>query len=257
MKTVAITRKVSPAIAQCELTYLERTPIDLDLAEQQHAAYEALLARLGCNLTSLPAEPELADSVFVEDPAIVLDEVAIITRPGAASRRPERATIAEALAPYRQLIHIAAPGILDGGDVLRVGKRLWVGLTARSNQAAIDQLQTALAPYGYSVSGAQVTGCLHLKSAVTHLGNNLLLLNPAWVDPAHFPGCDHIAVDPSEPHAANALAVNGAIVYPTSYPRTLARLQAAGLAVHTVPATELIKAEGAVTCCSLVFEIHD
>ena len=255
MHTIAITRQVSPAIADCELTHLERTPIDYELAHQQHAVYEALLRSLGVEVKSLPAEPDLPDSVFVEDPALVLDEVAIITRPGAKSRQPERPTLAAALAPYRQLIHIEAPGILDGGDVMRVGKRIWVGLTSRSNQQAIDQMQAALKQYGYTVQGVAVSGILHLKSAVTHIGGNRLLLNPDYVDPACFPGLDYITVDPSEPHAANALPINGTLIYSDSYPLTKARLEEAGLTVKTVPTTEIIKAEGAITCCSLVFQV--
>ncbi len=251
---IALTRQVSPAIGQCELTHLARQPIDVELARQQHHQYENALSALGCLVLRLPAEPTLPDSVFVEDTALVLDEVAIITRPGADSRKPETATVAQALKPYRPLHAIVEPGIIDGGDVLRLGKTLYVGLSSRSNQAAIEQVRAILAPYGYRVEGVAVTGCLHLKSAVTQVGADTLLVNPCWVDAETFGDWQIIEVDPSEPYAANAVLVNDAIIYPRSYPLTHQRLVAAGVPVHLVDATELIKAEGAVTCCSLLFQ---
>lgn len=249
---IAITRKVSPALAQCELTHLERQSIDLSLAVTQHHQYTHALTNLGCAVLHLPAEPTLPDSVFVEDTAIVLDELAIITRPGALSRRPETASIAQALAPYRRLAYIEAPGLVDGGDVLRLEKTLYVGLSTRSNQPAIAQMQHILAPFGYTVQGVAVDGCLHLKSAVTQVGPQTLLVNPRWVDVELFGDWQVIEIDPSEPYGANALWVQGAVIYPTSYPRTEQRLRAAGIPVVTVDASELIKAEGAVTCCSLL-----
>jgi len=251
---IAITREVSPAIGRCELTHLERQPIDVELARTQHRAYQACLARLGCRVYTLPAEPDLPDSVFVEDTAIVLDELAIVTRPGAESRRPEVAAIAEALRPYRTLYAIHAPGTLDGGDVLRVGRCLFVGLSTRSNAAAIEQMQALLAPQGYTVQGVPVAGCLHLKSAVTEVAPGTLLINRAWVDAAAFAGLELIDVDPAEPYAANALRVGEALIYPAAFPRTRQRLEARGLAVHPIDVSELAKAEGAVTCCSLMVE---
>ncbi len=259
-KQVALTRAVSPSIANCELTHLQRQPIDLALAQAQHQQYEAALAELGCQLIHLPAEPALPDSVFVEDAAVVLDEVAIITRPGADSRKPETAAIAQALALYRPLHYITAPGTVDGGDVLLVGKRLYVGLSRRSNQAAVAQMATILQPFGYSVHGITVEDCLHLKSAVTLVAPDTLLINPAWIDVTIFAGIfgtlQVIEVDPSEPYAANTLRIGATIIYPTSYPRTRARLEQHGLVIHPVEASELIKAEGAVTCCSLIFQVE-
>lgn len=251
---IAITREVSPAIGRCELTHLARQPIDVELARAQHSAYQACLASLGCQVQTLPAAADLPDSVFVEDVAVVLDELAILTRPGAESRRPEVGPIAQALRPYRPLHAIQAPGTVDGGDVLRVGRRLYVGLSSRSNTAAIEQMRALLAPYGYTVQGVPVAGCLHLKSAVTQVAERTLLINRAWVDPAAFGDLELIDVDPAEPYAANALWVGGALIYPAAFPATRHRLEARGLAVHTVDVSELAKAEGAVTCCSLVFE---
>lgn len=249
---IAVTRDVSTGIGRCELTHLARQPIDVDLARAQHHGYEAALADLGCEVHSLPAAPDLPDSVFVEDVAVVVDEVAIITRPGAPSRRPEVATVAEALKPYRKLIEIEAPGTLDGGDVLRTGKRVLVGISGRSTLDAIGQMRAALAPFGYTVEGVPVTGCLHLKSAVTQVAADAVLVNPAWVDVARFDGMDVIAVDPAEPYAANALLIGERIIYPAAYPRTRALLEQRGIDVWAVDVSELLKAEGAVTCCSLI-----
>jgi len=250
---IAITRRVSPAINQCELTNLERVPIDLETARRQHRQYESVLASLGVEVRSLPAEADLPDSVFVEDTAVILDECAVLTRSGAGSRRPEVESIASALAPYRKLFFIGAPGTLDGGDVLVVGKNVYVGLSTRSNQPAIEQLQDFLASYGYHVHGVRVTGCLHLKSALTQVAAQTLLVNPAWVGLDHFSGMQFIEVDPSEPYAANALRIGEVVIYQPAYPKTRQRLEQAGIRVVLVDESELGKAEGALTCCSLIF----
>jgi dimethylargininase len=202
----------------------------------------------------LPEEPELPDAVFVEDTAFVLPELAIITRPGAFSRRPETASIASVLSRFRRLELIEAPGTVDGGDVLVAGKSLFIGQTQRSNSHAIEQVSRLLQPLGYAVHTVPVTGCLHLKSAVTLCGPASLLVNPAWVDPAQFGDMSIIEIDPAESHAANALLLNGGIIYPTTFPRTAERLRAGGLIVHRIDLSELAKAEGAVTCCSLIVE---
>jgi dimethylargininase len=202
---------------------------------------------------SLPPEADLPDAVFVEDVALVFDEVAIITRPGADSRKPEAESIMRALAPYRTLHIIEAPGTLDGGDVLRVGKTVYIGLSSRSNRSAVNQTQKFLTPYSYTVRGVEVTGCLHLKSAVTQVSEDTLLINPAWVDRSIFGSMRFIEVDESEPSAANAVWIDDAVIYPSSFPKTQQRLKEAGLRLKIVAATEVAKAEGAVTCCSLIF----
>jgi dimethylargininase len=250
--TVAITRRVSAAITRCELTHLQREPIDAALAARQHEAYERCLTELGCRVVSLPSEPELPDSVFVEDTAIVMDELAVVTRPGAVSRRAETPTVARVLAEYRPIAAIEAPGTLDGGDALHLGRRLLVGLSGRSNREAIEQLRTLLSPHGYVVEALPVTGCLHLKSAVTQVTPDTVLFNSAWVDPVAFEGLRHIEVDPAEPYAANALLVGDTVIYPAAFPRTATRLERAGIRLVSVDVSELAKAEGAVTCCSLI-----
>jgi dimethylargininase len=251
---VAITREVSPQLGNCELTHLSREAIDLNLARWQHQQYEECLQAAGCEVHTLPAEVELPDSVFVEDTAIVLDELAIITRPGADSRKPETTSIARALEPYRKLYFITPPGNLDGGDVLQVGKSIYVGLSGRSNQAAIQQTRNILEPFGYSVTGVNVRGCLHLKSAVTRVAKETLLINRKLVDANLFGEAKFIDVDDAEALAANALLINQEVIYPACFPRTQRRLADAGISTRVVEVSELIKAEGAVTCCSLIFK---
>ena len=251
---IAITRRVSPAINQCELTHIAREPIDYERACAQHKQYEDALRSLGMGVISLDAEPDLPDSVFVEDVALVRDECAIMLNPGASSRRPEIASVEKALAPYREIFHIQPPGTVDGGDILTVGRTIYVGISSRSTEDAIRQMKTILEPTSYQVRAVRVTGCLHLKSAVTQVGEDTLLINPEWVSKDDFPDMNFIEVDPSEPYAANAVLVDDTIIYPSSFPKTRAKLEGAGIRMIIVDADELAKAEGAVTCCSLIFE---
>jgi dimethylargininase len=250
--TIAITRKISPRFNECELTHIERAPIDLDLARAQHQGYVNALAEVGCQVIELPAEADLPDSVFVEDTAFILPEAAVITRPGADSRKPETESIVRALSPYRPLLHVAAPATVDGGDVLVLGKTIYIGLSSRSNKEAVQQIQAMLDNYGYKVVGVEMRDCLHLKTAVTKADDKTLLINPNWVDTAGFTGYDWIEVDPSEPFAANCLPVNGKIIFPAAFPKTRAKLEARGYPILPVAVDELAKAEGAVTCCSLI-----
>lgn len=249
---IAITRGVSPRFSECELTHLERTHIDLDLARLQHRVYLDALRELACDLIELPAEPGLPDSVFVEDTAFILPEVAVITRPGADSRKPEIESIIGVLKPLKDLVLLREPGTLDGGDVLVLGKKIYIGLSTRSNQEAVNQLNQMLGRYGYSVTGVELRDCLHLKSAVSRVDDQTLLINKNWVDPACFEDFDLIEADPSEPYAANCLPVGESIIFPAAFPKTRAKLEERCYRVVTVDVSELAKAEGAVTCCSLI-----
>ena len=268
----ALTRDVSRNIGRCELTHLPRLAIDYALALEQHRRYVNCLADLGCAIQRVPAAPELPDSVFIEDTCVVVDELAVITRPGSESRRAETTAVAEALKAHRPIHFIKPPGTLDGGDVLHLGRRVFVGVSSRTNAEGIGQLGAFLSPHGYSVTavdlGARgvskdslayaagsVGGCLHLKTAVTQVGEKTILVNRAWVDPGVFGNVTMIEVDPAEPYGANALLVNGTVVYPAEHPRTRKRLEEGGLRVRMVEVSELAKAEGAVTCCSVVFPI--
>jgi dimethylargininase len=251
---IAVTRAVSPTLAECELTHRPRDPINVRAAVAEHARYEEALRSLGATIVGAPPEPALPDAVFVEDTALVLDEIAVITRPGAPTRRRETESIATVLAPYRSLLRIQAPGTLDGGDVLRVGRTLFVGLSSRTNTAGVSQLEALLTKWGYAVIPVVVDGCLHLKSAVTQVAERMLLINPRLVRPEVLGSMELIAVAPAEPGGANALWIGTSVIYPAHFPDTAERLDRAGVRVVPVPSTELAKAEGGVTCCSLVFE---
>ena len=250
----AITRSVSPALADCELSFIPRQPIDMEMARAQHHAYEEALAKLGARVISLPAEPELPDSMFVEDPAIVLEDVAIICSLGTETRRKEAPSLASALEKFRKLAYVKLPGLLEGGDVLRVGRHLYPGITQRTNPEGIRQLAVIAEHHGYHVTAIPVTGCLHLKSAVTYLGKNTLLANRAWFDWKRLEGFEWIDVDPAEPHAGNALAIGDTVIFPASFPRTKERIEAKGFKVLSLDIAELQKAESGLTCSSLIFE---
>jgi dimethylargininase len=251
---VAMTREVSPAFARCELTHLSRKPIDVDDARAQHDAYENVLEDAGYRIDRLQADTTMPDAVFIEDAALVFDELAIVTRPGAASRRGETAAVADALARYRSICTIQAPGTMDGGDVMVAGRRVFVGVSTRTNRDAIAQLRRMLSPHAYSVHEIDVRGCLHLKSAVTAVADDLLLINPSLVEKTAFAGFDFVEIDSEEPMAANAVRLRDRLIYPSAFPRTAERLAARGLKVVGVDVSELQKAEGAVTCCSLLIE---
>lgn len=249
---IAITRKISPRFNECEVTHIERTPIDLNVARVQHQEYVHALAALGCQVIELPEEPDLPDSVFVEDTAFILPEVAVITRPGADSRKPETESIIRALSSYRPLVHVTEPGTVDGGDVLVLGKNIYIGNSTRSNTDAVHQIQQMLDHYGYTVTAVDMHDCLHLKTALTKVDDKTLLINPNWVNTSHFKGFDWIEVDSAEPFAANCLPVGDGIIFPTAFPKTSKKLEARGYKIQAVNVAELAKAEGAVTCCSLI-----
>src|SRR5687767_1712424 len=249
---IVFTRPVPDSITECELTHLVRQPVDVANARRQHAEYESALRNLGCNVRQLPALHDHPDSVFIEDTALVFDECAVITRPGAESRRGETADVAEALRPLRRIYHIEGPGTLDGGDVLRVGGRLYVGASTRSNEDGARQLADALGAHGYSVKRVPMRDCLHLKTAVSTLPDDTVLLDPRCVDADCFDGTRSLEVHPVEPQGANVLVVGDVVIVPASAPRTRDALAAAGYKTMQLDASELAKAEGGLTCCSLL-----
>jgi len=251
---LAITRDVSPRFNECELTHIDRTPIDVSVAQTQHHGYVQAIKELGYAVLELPAEKDLPDSVFVEDTAVILADVALITNPGADSRKPETSSIIQALRPYRELVHIESPGSLDGGDVLVLGTDIYVGLSTRSNMDAVNQMNEKLGKQGYKAHGIEMHDCLHLKTAVTRVDDKALLINRKWVDVENFEGYDLIDVDEAEPFAANCLPLGDSIIYPVAFPNTRAKLEARGYKIKSVIVDELAKAEGAVTCCSLIVD---
>ena len=224
----AIVRDVSPTINNCELSFHARQPIDVAKAIAQHKAYQDCLAELGVRIVSLPAEPELPDAVFVEDPALVLDEIAVISNMGAPSRRPEARSLADAISRYRPLKFLVEPATLDGGDVMRIDRLIFVGLSQRTNREGIAQLSDILRPYNYQVQPVEVRGCLHLKSACSYIGNNAILVNRSLLDVGPFRDFELIDVPDEEPDGANALLVKDVVIIPASFPKTRALLEQRG-----------------------------
>jgi len=253
----AITRGVSASLATGELTFRDRTPIDIALARAQHQGYERALASLGVRIDHLPPEDALPDAVFVEDVALVLDEIAIVTAPGALSRRGETESIARAVGRYRPVKHLASPATLDGGDVVRIGRTLYVGRSSRTNAAGVDQLGALVSPLGYTVLSVEVAGALHLKTACTYAGRGILLANPEWAATNVITDVEVLAVDPDEPWGGSVLAIGDTLVMPASFPRTRVKLEARGFTVLPVDLSELQKAEGGPTCLSIVFDAAD
>jgi dimethylargininase len=253
----AITRAISPSINDCELTFQILQEIDVAKAVKQHQAYEELLRQLGLRVISLPAEPDLPDAVFVEDAAVIVDEIAVMTLMGAESRRGETESLARVLSRYRPLKFMEAPATLDGGDVMRIGRTFFVGASSRTNAEGISQLRDILSPYGYQVKGVEVKGCLHLKTGCTYVGRNSILVNRSLIDAARLEGFDLIDVPATEPTAANALLIEDVVIIPISFCQTKAALEERGFNVRAIDVSELEKAEGGVTCTSLIFNFDE
>lgn len=253
MELTAITRQVSASINDCELSFHARQRIDVAKAIAQHKAYQDCLAELGARIVSLPSEPGLPDAVFVEDAALVVDEVAVITNMGAPRRRAESKSLAKTLSQYRSLKFLNEPATLDGGDVLRVGRSVFVGLSRRTTRHGIDQLSDLLRPYDYHVQPVEVKSCLHLKSACSYIGNGTILVNRSWVDAEQLRGFELLDLPADEPAAANALLLNDVVILPASCPKTRALLEKLGFSTRIIDVSELQKAEAGVTCCSLIF----
>jgi dimethylargininase len=252
-QTIAIVRPVPDSIGSCELTHMDRAPIDLAMARSQHENYTRALANLGCEVITLPPLHAYPDSVFVEDPAVVLDELAILGRSGAESRRGEVDSVAEALAAFRSCRPIEPPGCIDGGDVLQIGRRIFVGISTRTNETARSQLRAMAEPLGYEVIAVPLVECLHLKTAASAISDETILCNPEWVDPAAFTGTDTIEIDPAEPFSGNVLRVESTLVADSAWTGTNRRLVKSGFDVVEIHLGELSKAEGSVTCSSIVF----
>ncbi len=253
----AITRDVSPALGDCELTFLSRQRIDVAKAIEQHRSYEECLERLGVRVMRLPAEPALPDSVFVEDIAIVLDELAVITRPGAISRRAETESIADTLSVFSPLKVIQPPATIEGGDVMLIGRTLYAGLSARTNREGLLQLREIVEPYGYRVEIIEMAGCLHLKTGCVYLGNQTILANRNWINVQPLAGFDLIDVPEDEACAANTLTIGDTVLTPSGFPKTRALIEARGFDTLMIDISELQKAEAGLTCLSLIFESDD
>lgn len=257
MTIIAITRPVSDSLTSCEISFINRESIDLTLAKKQHHQYITTLKQVGCDVLEAPKLDEHADAVFVEDTCLITDELAIITRTGAESRRGECDSTAELIKDHRPIARIKPPGTADGGDMLLMGKTLYVGHSDRTNQSGIDQLTELLKPQNITVQPVRTWACLHLKSAVTALDEDTVLIQPAWLKDNPFKKYRCIEVAPEEPHAANVLRIAregepDAIIMPNNFPKTTKRLKDAGFDPILVDVGELQKAEGAATCCSII-----
>lgn len=251
---VALTREPAGRLDACELTYREREPIDAATAAAQHRGYREALEACGARVVTLPPVEGLPDSVFVEDTAIVLDEVAVLTRPGVESRRGEVSLNEPEVARLRSVVRVEPPATLEGGDVLRLGRTLYVGLSPRTNAEGAAALRRLAAPHGYEVLTVGLRDCLHLKTGCSGLGAEAVLVNPDWVDASVFRGREVVAVDASEPWAANVLCVGGPVCVSSAFPRTAEMLAARGYDVRAVEVSEFAKAEGGMTCMSLLFK---
>jgi len=253
---IALTRGVSPRINECELSFIERQAIDVPRAVRQHRNYQELLKSLGVSVTEIPADKDCPDCCFIEDTAIMLDELAIICRPGSEARLREVDGVLPNIHQYRRdILRIEAPATLEGGDVLRVGRTLFVGLTQRTNGEGTELLQKHIAPHGYAVKAVEVTGALHLKSVCTAVDEHTIVADPTRFDLAPFRGFDVIEVPPDEWMAANILLVNQTVCMHSGFVQTNALLQERGYDVRTVDIPEFLKAEAGLTCMSLVFSM--
>ena len=254
--SIALTHIVSPKINDCELTFFNRQEINYALAIKQHADYCLTLQKCGLDVRIHYENADNPDCCFVEDPAVVLDEIAVITRFGAISRRPETDLFRSELSKYRTIKEITAPGILEGGDVLFNQKKVFVGMTKRSNKSGLEQFRSFLTPFGYQVTGVNVSGCLHLKSGCCFIDENTLLANPAYLDltPFQEAGYRILPLPDTEPGGADLLRIGDYLVYPTAYPKTASLLQKYSGHLMLVDLSELIKAEAGVTCLSLIFK---
>lgn len=249
---LALTRMPAPRMADCQLTFVNRSPIDEQRVLAQHAEYRQALAECGAQVETLDADPDLPDCVFVEDTAVVLDEVAIVCRLGTESRRGEAAAVELALRPYRDVERIDPPATLEGGDVLRVGRTLLVGLSSRTNAAGAERLAAIAGRWGYAVRAVRVTGCLHFKTACTALPDGRLLVNPAWIDAAPLKEFEQVVVPETEPWGANVACLNGRVVAAAANRQTNDLIRSLGFDVRPVELGEYAKAEGGVTCLSIL-----
>ena len=254
---MAITHLPSPNLQNCELTFLESEAINMEKANVQHQNYRAMLERCGAKVTVLDDNIALPDSVFVEDPIIVFDEIAVLTSMGVKSRRAESEAMEKVFAPYRQVKRIDLPAKIEGGDVLKVGKKIFVGESSRTNKEGIQALEAIIKPLGYEVIAVKVTGCLHLKTGVTALDDQTVFINPAWVDAKAFQGFSQIETLSNEPFGANVLKIGDTLCMNEAFPKSITLIKSLGYKVETVNISEFVKAEAGLTCMSVLFTCKD
>jgi len=250
MLTRAILRRPGPAFA-AGLTKAALGAPDLSAMLAQHEAYAAALAALGLEIELLEPLPHFPDSYFVEDVAVIIPELAVVCRPGAPSRRGEADEINFELARHRPVANLTGTATLEGGDVMIVGKQLFVGLSSRTNQEGAEQLGRLLAPHGYELRTAPVVGGLHLKSSVTQVGPGTLLATEAFAGLPALDGYTVLTAAADEEFAANTLLVNGTLLVPAGAPKTLRKLEGLGVPIVALEIGEARKMDGGLTCMSL------
>lgn len=251
---VALTHVVSPHIERCELNFIKRSPINYDRAVKQHEKYCTLLRDCGLRVIELTANSTYPDSTFIEDTAAVVDEIAVMASMGVESRCGEVPGVESVLATYREIAHIQLPATLEGGDVLQVGKKIFTGITPRTNAAGVNSLKTILEPLAYQVIPVAVKDCLHLKSACTAIDDETLLVNPHWLDLEPLRDFRTISVSEEEPRAANSLRINNALFMHAGFSKTIQKVQELGFLVKAIDISELLKAEAGMTCSSIIFK---
>ena len=252
----AITRAVSRNIGRCELTFRRRECVDYDKARGQHEAYCHLLRRLGVEVLNLEACDALPDCCFVADTAVMLDELAVIASMGAPSRRGEISAVEKILSLHHQISRIEPPATLDGGDVVRLGKELFVGCSSRTNAEGIESLTRIVQPFGYLVTPVAVTGSLHLTTGCSALDEETVLVNPCWIDDRPFKRFRVLRAFEEEPWAASTMRVGTRVCVEAHSPRTLQMVARHAVAdVEVLDISEFRKAEGSLSCLSILF--HD
>ncbi len=251
--TWAITRAVGDSFPRALSAEVPASPIDVPRARAQHTAYVTALRTFGLAVEVLPADEDYPDGCFVEDTALVAKGVALVTRSGAPSRRGETPPVRAALARRGLRIETTdAPATIDGGDCMALDDRILVGLTARTNEAGLARVRAVFEPLGLRVIGVPVREVLHLKCACSPLGDGRVLLADGALPREPFAGLEVVTVPPEELYAANVLAANGHVIVAQGYPVTRARIEATGLVVHVIETTEFKKADGSLTCLSIL-----
>ena len=251
---IAFVRRPASSLVHCEVTHVAREKIDLPSAFRQHQEYCQAIQNGGITVESLPPEESFPDGACIEDNAIILPELAVIASMGTASRQSEPALLVSVLSRHRRLVGVSPPATIEGGDVFRIGKTLYVGASSRTNRAGVNALRDVVEPLGYGVALLPIRGCLHLKTACTPLDDDTLLVNPDWLDGDALKTFRLVSIPPEEPFAANVLRLPAGILGNAAYPRTLDLIQAHGYPVTGVELTEFSKAEAGPTCLSLIVD---
>jgi dimethylargininase len=253
-RKIALTRGISAGIDRCEVSFIDRVAIDLQKMKQQHRAYEEMLRSMGYEVIQIPADDSCPDCCFIEDTALLLDEIAVITYPGSVARRGEVPGVVPTIEKYRKTLRIEPPATLEGGDVLRIGRNLYVGLTQRTNPEGVDALRTLVAPYCYKVTAVPTPGALHMKSVCTAADDRTIVADPRRVDVSPLRDYDMIEIAPEEWMGGDLLPINGTLWMIEGFPKLKSALEARGFNVRTLNMSEFLKAEAGLTCLSLLFE---